>query len=436
MLDSFRKFWETLDEDQKGYLKHGFIFILLMGFISIFILPLIFTQPWFTIVNYKITGGVGDTINGIASPFIALLAAVLTFLAFYVQFIANENQRKQFQQSFENQKAEFETLKTNVKIERFENKFYESLKVHKDNVQEIQIDGKHQGRKAFVWMYKEYRFIFELTKAIYNDMLSSDELIDDKGAKIKYDESKLAKLAYIIFFFGVGEVSNKGIKYYMGEFDKKLIKKILKFLSRCKRKYSDKGNGRKWVSLKAGKYNDSITELFVNFEPFDGHVSKLGHYFRHLYQLIKLATTDPILNREIEDDEKKIRYEYVKQIRVQLSNHEQAMIYYNSFFDAGKVWWGDETINKKTDFDGRKYDLSYFLDYKMIKNIPYNLTDGIGPDPKQEFFLKFLKRGYSLDSAKERNKLKEKLQNDFFEWGFNDEFFSKYVHEHPNSKVQ
>ncbi|WP_111672684.1 putative phage abortive infection protein [Algoriphagus litoralis] len=407
MLKSFRRFWNTLKDDEKAYLRSGFWWIIGLGGVSIFILPLILTRPELSFINYKNTGGIGDTINGIAAPFIALLAAGLTYLAFYVQFRANQQVAEQF------------------KYERFENKFYESLRVHKENVQEIQIDSKHQGRKAFVWMYKEYRFIYQLTKAIYDDMSSNDEIRDDLGVLIKYDECQLAKLAYIIFFFGVGEVSNKGIDYYIGDFDKKLNKKIIKFLLRCKMKYSNKGNGRKWMNIKAGNYNDSISELYVNFEPFDGHVAKLGHYFRHLYQLIKLASTDPILNRENEDEEKKIRYEYVKQIRVQLSNHEQAMIYYNSFFDAGKVWWGDETIDKKTKFEGKKYDLSYFLDYQMIKNIPYNLTDGIGPDPKSMFFVKFLERGYSVNSPEEQDKLKEKLRNDFFEWGFNEEYFDK-----------
>lgn len=378
----------------------------LISILLMFLPRLVIENSWWPLNASESTGHMGDTIGGIMGPYVALLAAALTFMAFFIQYQANEQIANQF------------------KYERLENKFYESLKVHKDNVQEINIGGKHNGRKSFVWMYKEFRFIYLLTKSIYGEILAK-RISNGKSTKnFNYDEKKLAHISYIIFFFGVGEISNMGTKYYIGEFDKELNEKVIKSLLKLQKKFANKPEKVEWVRLKS-KYISST--LDVNFEPFDGHVAKLGHYFRHLYQLIKFATTDPILNREDPVKEKNIRYEYVKQIRVQLSNHEQAMIYYNSFFDAGKVWWGDETIEKKIVFNGMEYPLSYFLDYKMIKNIPFNLTSGLGPDPRQEFFCRFLERGYNLNSKEERNNLKKHLQNDFFEWGFKNKYFKKCV---------
>ena len=62
------------------------------------------------------TGYTGDTLGGIMNPYIAITGVIFTFLAFWVQYKANEQQKRDLQ------------------IERFENKFYEMLKIHRDNV--------------------------------------------------------------------------------------------------------------------------------------------------------------------------------------------------------------------------------------------------------------------------------------------------------------
>src|SRR5690606_37000161 len=130
---------------------------------------------------------------------------------------------------------------------------------------------------------------------------------EEAGTRVEgfpYDEKKLAELAYIIFFFGIGEISNKGIDYYKGGFNSDLIQEIIRKLEIIQKRYIKKSRNKEWVKLKTRIDNTQIS-LEVNFEPFDGHVAKLGHYFRHLYQLIKLATTDPVLNQEDREDEKK-----------------------------------------------------------------------------------------------------------------------------------
>lgn len=63
---------------------------------------------------YKETGPIGDTIGGTMGPFVAIAAAILTFLAFWVQFKANEQQRK------------------DIALERFESNFFELLHFHQE----------------------------------------------------------------------------------------------------------------------------------------------------------------------------------------------------------------------------------------------------------------------------------------------------------------
>lgn len=77
------------------YPLFGILFIILIALISIFILPKLFINSSLG-SQYKPTGGIGDTINGISAPFIAIAASILTFLAFWVQFRSNQEQKKQF----------------------------------------------------------------------------------------------------------------------------------------------------------------------------------------------------------------------------------------------------------------------------------------------------------------------------------------------------
>lgn len=68
---------------------------------------------------YKETGTIGDTIGGTMGPFVAIAAAILTFLAFWVQFKANEQQRK------------------DIALERFESNFFELLHFHQEITNEL-----------------------------------------------------------------------------------------------------------------------------------------------------------------------------------------------------------------------------------------------------------------------------------------------------------
>lgn len=73
-----------------------FIFLAVIGFL-ILLIPL-FTDAY----DYSKLGSLGDTIGGFMNPIIAISAALLTFLAFYIQYQAN----KQVQEQFERQKVD------------------------------------------------------------------------------------------------------------------------------------------------------------------------------------------------------------------------------------------------------------------------------------------------------------------------------------------
>lgn len=91
------------------------IFIALISGICCF--PALFTKSGR--LDFRNTGQIGDTIGGIMGPFVAIAAAILTFLAFWVQFKANEQQRK------------------DIARERFENNLFELLHFHQDITNEL-----------------------------------------------------------------------------------------------------------------------------------------------------------------------------------------------------------------------------------------------------------------------------------------------------------
>ncbi len=101
---------DKVEKKNKNRTFNNQFFKMLIPLLLLMILFLFFpywftTRSWFGI-DFSDSGPVGDTIGGILGPFIGIAAAILTFLAFWVQFKANEQQ------------------KNDLQIERFENKFY------------------------------------------------------------------------------------------------------------------------------------------------------------------------------------------------------------------------------------------------------------------------------------------------------------------------
>lgn len=99
------------------------IFVSILGVIFFFWIA--FCAPNYfldekVILSSDAAANVGNTIGGVMSPFIAIGAAVLTFIAFWVQHTANQ-----------------EMLKNNSK-QQLERQFYELLKIHREMVNDFE----------------------------------------------------------------------------------------------------------------------------------------------------------------------------------------------------------------------------------------------------------------------------------------------------------
>ena len=349
MIKTLKELWLSLDGKEKKYLKIGLILIFGVGFTSIFILPILFSLPapykW---MNFTQTGAIGDTINGISSPFIALIVAVLTFLAFYIQYKANIQQRQQFKEELDRQNNEAKEQDKIWKTERFENRFFELIKLHKANVSEMNIGDSVLGSKCFVPMFYELRYCY----IIVDDFVNA--VHPEEKKEYEYANIDLMSLSYKIFFYGIGPSPEKQYLNSLTVGEHHLFLQIKTFIEKLQQKANEffKKNPAEKYYVPGEPITGFSDENRVEFYyyPYDGHVNRLGHYYRHLFQTVNYVITQDFLN----EDQK---YSYIKTLRAQLSNFEQLLLYYNAL-----AWFDDQWKEA-------------FTTYRFIKNLPLPLAD-------------------------------------------------------------
>lgn len=289
-------------------------------------------------LNFSQTGQIGDTIGGIMNPFIAICGVIVTGLAFYMQYNANKIQIEIFRKEFDNQLIE-------SKLQKFESQFYEMLRLHKENVNEIKldtisylqktgdfnidkgapdfiktrIDRQDNGRECFKLFADELR--------IYNEVV--------KKAKGSFDFGK----AYDLFWKGLNGLSNADNIYI----------KAIETNSNHNETFLFENNSPNTNFLSS----IGLGNIIVNYELFKGHENELGHYYRHLFHTVKFVAnqSDDFINYQKKRD-------YLRLLRAQLSNYEQVMLFYN-YLAYAKQW--EDSQNK------------FFSDYRMIHNLYDNL---------------------------------------------------------------
>jgi hypothetical protein len=234
-------------------------------------------------------GQFGDFVGGYIGTWFALISVLLLVISLKQQLIAWQ-------------------------VDGFETKYFDLIKLHRHNVAEMELPGA-SGRKVFVLLLRELRLILELIRPLADDFEPA------------LNQRQILHLAYYCLFFGTGPNSSRMLKKSLAEFNPDFIMEVILALSDPERKKRAK-----------------IARSF-GYTPFEGHQSRLGHYYRHLFQTVSFVDKSKLL---IE------KYDFVKTLRAQLSTHEQAMLLVNSLCPLGDTWW-------KT---------GYIDTYKMVKNVP------------------------------------------------------------------
>ena len=291
------------------------IFILI-----VFALPLLFTRPGF--IDFTETGQIGDTIGGTMGPFIAILAALLTFFAFWTQFDANR-----------------ELINENRR-NHFENHFYKMLDIHLENVADL--------NKRFVGTDVDSCFHVWCNEILnmYNMLIMQSDLggfID--YIKMQYSGESTQK-EFIAFLTNLQESSDEHQKVI---FEITYSYFFNSNFSTMKYGDSDKTNHiRQFASLFTSYLQLHDKTIFKN-KPKN---ELLGRYYRHLFQIVKLVDdqNDNLFT------EKEWKRKYLGILRSQMSDYEQLLLYYNAQSSLGKAW----------------NDHKYIENYRLIKNIPYD----------------------------------------------------------------
>ncbi|WP_435626516.1 putative phage abortive infection protein [Candidatus Ferrigenium straubiae] len=267
-------------------------------------------------VNPEGAGQLGDFVGGYVGTFFALASVVLLTSTL-------RNQRRSAQ------------------VLNFEAKYFELLRLHRDNVAELEVQGV-AGRKLFVVLVREFRSALEIVKQI-----------SGKNS-LPLSQKQLMHITYNCLFFGTGPNSSRMLNQSLSDFPSGFASDLITKLDS--------------LTVKQSIQN----EKKLAYVPFEGHQSRLGHYYRHLYQAVRYVDQQTI---DID------KYQYVKTIRAQLSNHEQALLLLNSLTPIGSNWWRQGFIEK----------------YRMVQNIPKDFFD-----PKTELDVSSL------------------FQSGYFEWEENE----------------
>jgi hypothetical protein len=275
------------------------IVVVIIGFV---LMNAIFVSSAFrngSSIDPTTAGQFGDFVGGYIGTAFTLISVVLLFATL-------KNQRNAAQE------------------QNFETKYFELIKMHRDNVSELELQNA-KGRKIFVSLMREFRSILCVTRRVGLECQQN------------LSQQQLLHIAYYCLFYGTGPNSSRMLKMSLAEFDNNFVSMLESELNKDEAKENVRADRK------------------LCYVPFEGHQSRLGHYYRHLYQTVCYVDKQKLLLD---------KYEYVKTIRAQLTTHEQALLLLNSLAPIGNDWWKKGLIVK----------------YRMVQNLPRDFFD-----PEDEF---------------------------------------------------
>lgn len=349
-------------------------------------------------LDLQASGQIGDFIGGVVGTVFSLAGVILLIWTL-------REQRQNFHR------------------ERLESMFFEMIRFHKENVNEIKYTyhdpslGKESGywmtaerRKVFRVIFSDFKEAFQELAPLfelkapaevyayqYLKQLSSNRTVIER----KIDLFLFARIdiTYLIIFFGVGEEGKEAIlNITVNRYNTSFIESVIELAAMKPKKESNRwmtwrrnntlGNNLKvWEAILEKRKDASYTSDFLNstffsdpgvhhypYYPDDynkyygGHQFRLGHYFRHFFQSVNYI--DDAISLEYHE-----KYKYLKILRGQLSTYEQIVFFLNSLSTLGRVW---EIEKRYQADDAIEYNRQLITKYNLIKNIPYDeIVSGI-----------------------------------------------------------
>ncbi|MFB5946396.1 putative phage abortive infection protein [Albibacterium profundi] len=257
--------------------------------------------------------------------------------------------------TLESQEDSIEKQQRNFDKQLFETKFFNLLNIHRENRLQINIKDR-QGGKIFLSMHREFGFCKEAIETVSTVTI---------GPEFKLSKLDIINISYLCFFYGaVGESSVQILKERLQKHEP-YLKTIFDTFKTCQK--------------------NIIKENGFDYKPFEGHQSRLSHYFRHLFQTIRFVDSQSENLFTYQE-----KYDYIKILRAQLSNQEQAFLFYNSLSDLGGPWEKSNTLEAHQGL---------ITKYNLISNIPTGFTYGINV---KEFYPNVKYDGDKISEARKQ----------------------------------
>lgn len=299
-----REFWRYL-----------ILFIILV--LIIFTLPFLFTCKGPEFCDFRETGQIGDTIGGTIGPFIAIAAALLTFLAFWVQFRANQQQRN------------------DIRIERFENKFFNYLQLLNNQISDSYIPHVGNNKQSYHYMFYEF-------KSICYYLQTQQHLKQTKlGQTFRKEKLKdeIFKCAYIMFINGVSLSAMDRIIKECNCYDVDELKIINVFFYKFNESKTQPEKSERPLLIQC-IHGDSAVRLdkngcvqylrdykTENIQLFDGHRLRLIPFYRSICIIIKYLYEEIYSQDSWENHSPDYIFEfYINLLCSQLSEHQMGLL--------------------------------------------------------------------------------------------------------------
>ncbi|MDR2009905.1 MAG: hypothetical protein LBQ22_05440 [Bacteroidales bacterium] len=268
--------------NKKQFLIFLIVFLGLVALICS--LPYLFTNYPLLGIDFSDKGWVGSVIGGVMGPFIAIVAAFLTFLAFWIQFDANKQQRN------------------DISVERLENSMQRFIDIYRDIVNNMYLyKSSIKGQPSFHFLFYEFKSIYIcVLDIIENENKNKKDFSLDKNVK-----SDIEYIAFEIFLSGIltknsgGEKANfklnkriistiklKTVNTVINGFiEDKTIQDIENKLIENRANYDE---NHRIEGFPDGRYEkETVQQLYK------GNLPRLSSYFNHFYSTLSfLAEKD------------------------------------------------------------------------------------------------------------------------------------------------
>ena len=280
----------------------GFILVILFAVIPPF-------NDWSFEPDAGLFANYGTFIGGMVGPILTFASVLLLYKTLISQ-----------QDAIERQEQAFLLQQSNIEKESFENTFFNLLRTQQELTQNIKAYFKYldkkfsevnytiNGKEFFDFSKKELEYIWEsLNKTTY------------LGTHIN-DEETLHYLEEEIMSYYDPSSPDYEPDYLAEQHEKEIrYRELLKF----KNKFYNITE-QQWTAIKDLSIEEKIEKTYGIF--FQKYHYAIGHYFRHLYHIIKFVK-DYKPKHGIDND---INMKYVNFIQAQMSSFEMMLLFYNS----------------------------------------------------------------------------------------------------------